>query len=110
MAELLAPHAYSRGVPHELFDALRAKDPVLWWEEPAGSAWLVTGYAELQEINRDPGHFSNWVGGIALTSVDDATLVYLRTNLLGMDPPAHTKLRRVVSRGFTPRFVGRLEA
>ena len=39
------------GIPHQLFDELRATDPVLWWEEPTGSAWVVTGYPELQEIN-----------------------------------------------------------
>ena len=31
-------------------------------------------------------------------------------SIIGMDPPAHTKLRNVVSRGFTPRRIGALEA
>ena len=31
-------------------------------------------------------------------------------SIIGMDPPAHTKLRNVISRGFTPRRVGALEA
>ena len=31
-------------------------------------------------------------------------------SIIGMDPPAHTKLRNVISRGFTPRRIGALEA
>ena len=30
-------------------------------------------------------------------------------SIIGMDPPAHTKLRNVISRGFTPRRIGALE-
>ena len=30
-------------------------------------------------------------------------------SIIGMDPPAHTKLRNVISRGFTPRRIAALE-
>jgi cytochrome P450 len=60
-------------------------------------------------VSRDHATFSSWEGGTMTQDMDPMGLTVVRMMLLNMDPPAHTKLRNLVNRGFTPRQVARLE-
>jgi cytochrome P450 len=110
--DLVDPRAYADGVPHELFAELRARGgvhrhravPILPGGRPVGF-WSVVGHAEIQQANRD------WETFTARNNVviDPAPSERSGSMLVSMDPPAHTRLRRLVTAGFTPRMIGRLE-
>jgi cytochrome P450 len=115
--DLTDPALYAAGNPHEVFRELRAKRPVHWHGpielpsnmDAAGARsdgfWAVLGHPEITEINRDWERFR---------AADGPTLVAFPpemrgTALIWMDPPDHTRLRKLVSSGFTPRMLRRLD-
>jgi cholest-4-en-3-one 26-monooxygenase len=106
------PALFEPGVPHELFARLRKEAPVSWHTEPAGAGfWAVTRHDDIVAVNRDALTYSSERGGSILTSdADPLLLEQQRLMMLNMDPPKHTKLRKIVNKGFTPRMVGDLEA
>jgi cholest-4-en-3-one 26-monooxygenase len=109
--DLSDPDLYVASVPHELFAELRREHPVFWHEETGGPGfWSVMRYHDLVSVNRDSGTFSSYAGGALMMSWDEETLAQQRMMMLNMDPPMHTRYRRLVNKGFTPRMVAELEA
>jgi len=97
------------GVPHEWFSFLRKNAPVWWHEEADGPGfWAVTGYDDCNTVNRDYGLFSSHAKGTFLWDMDDEQLLQQQLVMLNMDPPIHTRYRRLVNKGFTPRVVNQL--
>ncbi|WP_399083175.1 cytochrome P450 [Streptomyces sp. BBFR2] len=94
--------------PHAAYAALRTSGPVHRITGPDGQpAWLVTRYDDVRagladpRLSLDKRHATpGGYRGFALPPALDA-------NLLNMDPPDHTRVRRLVVRAFTP---GRVEA
>ena len=108
MIDLASPASFDGGQPHEQFRWLREHDPVHWHEEPDGAGfWAVTRYHDVKEVGRDPGTYSSYAGGIMLPDADEAALAAPRHMMLYMDPPEHTRYRKLVSSAFTPRNVAR---
>jgi cytochrome P450 len=117
-AELLHdPRTYENGVPLAVLARLRAEEPVCWVEEPpllglpgGPGYWLVTRHADVETVTRQAKLFSSWLGA---TQVRDpataADLAFVRRMMLNMDPPEHSRLRRLLTRSFTARAVARLE-
>lgn len=74
----------------------------------AWPAWFVTGYAEVRAALTDPRLLKDWrkrpQSGRAPAEVSD----FINTNMLNMDPPDHTRLRRLVLKAFTPRRIAAL--
>jgi cytochrome P450 len=110
---LVDPATYEDGPPLELLRRLRARAPVAWVEEPAlhgqpaGSGfWLVLRHADVERVLRDPATFSSWLGATQVR--DAADLAWVRRMMLNMDPPDHSRLRRLLTRSFTPRAVAAL--
>jgi cytochrome P450 len=111
------PASYVRGVPFDALARLRRESSVTWVREtpvlgwPGGPGfWLVLRHAEVQEVMTSPQRFSSEAGGTQIR--DPATpeaLAYVRRMMLNMDPPEHSRLRRLLSRSFTPRAVAQLE-
>jgi cytochrome P450 len=111
------PATYVAGVPFEALARLRREGPVAWVPEvpvlgwPRGPGfWLVLRHAEVESVLRRPELFSSALGATQIR--DPATpraLSYVRRMMLNMDPPEHARLRRLLSRSFTPRAVARLE-
>ena len=109
--DLFSPEPYRQGFPHEAFTRLRRSAPVSWLDVPDDfqgehdpGFWLLTRHADVQAANRDTELFS------AL----DGPQLSLRPEMAGnmlvsMDGRAHLRLRKLISSGFTPRMVSRLE-
>jgi cholest-4-en-3-one 26-monooxygenase len=106
--DLLA-ETWGRGVPHDQFDRLRREAPVYRHPEPDGPGfWAVTKHADVRAVSHDSATFSSEVGGTFIPDQDEMALSQLRLTILNMDPPKHNRYRRLVSRGFTPRMIGKL--
>jgi cholest-4-en-3-one 26-monooxygenase len=107
--DLLDPDVFRTGRHHEMFRLLRAEDPVHWTDEPGGSGfWSITRHADLIEVNREPQRFSSAANGISIPDLGEEGAM-VREMMLYMDPPRHTRYRRLVNKGFTPRMIGLLE-
>jgi len=112
------PDLYSRRVPAEEFAELRRTAPVWWNSQPRGSAgfddegyWVVTRHADIVDISRNSDLFGSWENTaiIRLGQLQtEESLAMQRLIMLNIDPPQHTKLRAIISRGFTPRAIGNL--
>ncbi|MFV2039023.1 MAG: cytochrome P450 [Acidimicrobiales bacterium] len=108
-ADITKHDTYVNGVPHATFTRLRRDDPVSWWDETDGSGfWAVTRYADALQVSRDVDTFTS-SAGIRLEEMDHEQMQARRT-LMEYDPPEHTRLRRLLSRGFTRRTVETFEA
>jgi cytochrome P450 len=102
--------SYRSGFPHEVFERLRNEGAVHYQppvqfrqDEPATDFWSVVRHAEVQRANRDWETFSS----------NDSVSIYklpaqAGTTIVSMDPPQHTRVRRLISAGFTPRMIKRL--
>ena len=105
--DLADPALYDRGIPQDAFAELRAI-PGLAWNAIGGDAedgfWAVTRHADVVEVSRDPETYSSAVGHIQIYDIDEDAL-HARASMIDMDPPIHTRLRRLVSSAFTPRHV-----
>lgn len=96
--------------PYPVFEALRARAPVHWSE--AWGSWVVTRYADVTAILRDPRAFSNVGRSAAVERVPDEQRERLgpmfdsfRVGMPSSDPPAHTRLRTLVNKAVTPSRV-----
>ncbi len=73
-----------------------------------GVAYVVTRYADVRTVLVDP-RFSRAQAAASTTSAADFGLGALATDsIIGMDPPEHTRLRKLVARAFTARRVEQL--
>jgi cholest-4-en-3-one 26-monooxygenase len=101
---------YARGMPHEQWAWLRRNSPVHRHEEPGGRGfWAITKYEDIVRCHADNNLFSSYEGGTNIPDMPPEALVMIRTLMLNMDPPQHTKYRRLVSTGFTPKQINALE-
>jgi cytochrome P450 len=96
---------WAREVPHGEFARRRRDAPVAWSGEAAPNSgfWSVTRYADIVAASRDVAAFSSG-RGVSFEEPTDADLAARRT-IIDMDPPGHTRLRKVVSGSFTQRAV-----
>lgn len=98
------------------FSVLRAERPVSW-HPPVEDAliqdpndpgfWAVTRRADIVAVSRTNEVFLSG-NGVLFENVP-AELLEASQSFLAMDPPRHTKLRKLVSAAFTPRQVRRIE-
>ncbi len=107
-ADITNHDTYTSGVPHATFDRIRSEDPIHWVEEEDGSGfWAITRHADALTISRDTKTFSS-AQGIRLEEMAPDELEARRT-MMEFDAPEHTRLRRLVNRGFTRRSVAAYE-
>jgi cholest-4-en-3-one 26-monooxygenase len=114
--DLLDRDAFTHGVPHDWFTYLRANHPAYLHPEPKGGPgfWVFTRYADVQHIGRDGATFSSdqsrgGVIGLEEPVMDPPDFGDAKIMLM-MDPPQHTRYRKLVNRGFTPRMINALES
>lgn len=102
---------FRHGFPHELFTHLREEAPV--WRHPAVPGmerfdpgfWVLSKHADVQAVSRDFARFSSHDGPM----VPDMPPERQGTMIVTMEPPEHTRVRRLISAGFTPRMVAKLD-
>ncbi|MBY8887724.1 cytochrome P450 [Streptomyces sp. PTM05] len=103
--------------PYPAYAWLREHAPVRRTTLPSGvDAWLVTRYADARQaladarLSKNPVHHSEQAahakGKVGIPGERGAELM---THLLNIDPPDHTRLRRLVSKAFTPRRTAAFE-
>jgi cytochrome P450 family 142 subfamily A polypeptide 1 len=92
--------AFYAGDPHPAWEWMRRNEPI--YHDEANGIWGVTRYADVRALSLDPATFSNAEG--------IRPKFYAMPMMIEMDPPQHTKRRRLVSAGFTPRRIAQLNA
>ncbi|WKG06744.1 cytochrome P450 [Mycolicibacterium sp. HK-90] len=112
------PDVLLRGIPVEEFAQLRKTAPV-WWNEQGesifndGGYWVITRHEDIKTISRDGGTvWSTNAKGAVMRLPEGVTSEQLdltKALLINHDAPEHTRLRKLVSRLFTPRSVAALE-
>ncbi|MEX1254998.1 MAG: cytochrome P450 [Dehalococcoidia bacterium] len=121
---LLDLDRFVEGVPFEEFALLRAEAPVYLHPEPDGGPgfWVITTYHDIVTVSQDWATYSSAQGVVGLSRAerqyggDDAdpeaggpAAEGAQLMMLNMDPPKHTKLRKLVNTGFTMARINRLE-
>jgi cytochrome P450 len=98
--------------PYPAYAWLREHEAVRWTVLPSGvGAWLVTRYGDARQaladarLSKNPVHHTREGSARAKTGIPGERGADLMTHLLNIDPPDHTRLRRLVSKAFTPRRV-----
>ncbi|HLX47216.1 MAG TPA: cytochrome P450 [Streptosporangiaceae bacterium] len=88
------------GLPDPLLLELAADNPVLPVAGPGGKAWLITGHEAVREALSEPSRF---------TSVIDPAVTDARAragvSMVGLDPPDHTRVRKLAAKAFTARRI-----
>lgn len=93
--------------PYPLFDELQRHDPVL---EIDSGLWVITSHEAAQALLRHTSVSSNERNGrLAIPDPDDHYPEAMHQLLVFIDPPDHSRLRRLVVRAFTPRQVAMIE-
>ena len=117
--DFLDPDVNLKALPVAELAELRKSEPIHWVDVPGGTGgfgdkgyWLVTKHADVKEVSKRSDIFGSSPDGAIPVWPQEMTrdAIDLQKNvLLNMDAPQHTRLRKIISRGFTPRAVGRLE-
>ena len=111
------PEVLLQGIPVTEFAHLRKTAPV-WWNEQGesifddGGYWVVTRHEDIKAISRNGDLWSTNAKGAVMRLPDGVTADQLdltKALLINHDAPEHTRLRKLVSRLFTPRSVAALE-
>ena len=99
---------------HAVFDLLRRERPFAFFAEPeipglelGPGYYAVTRHADLEAISSQPAIFCSGEGAVSITDVP-ADLNEFYGSLISMDDPRHAKIRRIVSKVFTPRMLEQL--
>jgi cholest-4-en-3-one 26-monooxygenase len=114
------PDVCVKGLPVDELAELRTTQPIWWCEQTPGHAggfndggyWVVTKHKDVKEVSLRSDVFSSYENGVIPRFNDDIAredIEVQRFVMLNMDAPHHTRLRKIISRGFTPRAVGRLQ-
>lgn len=111
------PEVLLQGIPVTEFAHLRKTAPV-WWNEQGdsifddGGYWVVTRHEDIKAISRNGELWSTNAKGAVMRLPDGVTAEQLdltKALLINHDGPEHTRLRKIVSRLFTPRAITGME-
>jgi len=100
---------FQRGIPHEAFARLRREAPVRFQPGRDGGFWSLTRHEDVVAVNRDSRSFSSERRGIMMFDQTSLEGPEDPRMMIEIDPPRHTRYRKLVNRGFTPRMLATLE-
>ncbi|MGX1811723.1 cytochrome P450 [Nocardia sp. NPDC055321] len=115
------PELWATRNPVREFAELRSTAPV-WWNAQTdeqsggfhdGGFWVVSKHEDIKEISRSHELYSAQLKGAVIRLPGQVTIEQIELTgalLVNMDPPKHTKIRRIISKGFSPRAVEGLRA
>ncbi|GAA0523587.1 cytochrome P450 [Saccharopolyspora thermophila] len=113
------PDLLAERLPLAEFAELRRTAPVWWNRQPDRCGgfdddgfWVISRHADVKEVSRRSDIFSTWENTAIIRFNESMTREQIelqRFLLINIDPPQHTKLRKIVQRGFTPRAIKSLE-
>lgn len=111
--DLLTPPAFDGGIPHERFDAIRAQ-PGLYWQSHVpdtefGGLWVLTRTQDILEVDGDGERFSS-AQGVQHPQMMLKEDNFLNDIMIQMDGERHSRIRRVIARGFAPRLISQFES
>lgn len=98
------------------FAALRRRRPVPFYEEPVVLSgfergpgyYVLTRHADIFEASRRSDVFRSGQGATSITDMPEEFREFFGS-MIELDDPRHTRLRKIVSRGFTPRMLKRIQ-
>jgi cytochrome P450 len=100
---------------HEAFKALRREPGLRHFEEPdiiiappGPGYYALTRHADVVEASRRPQDFCSGRGAVNIPDLPTDLNEYFGS-MINMDDPRHAKIRRIVSRAFSPRMIQRFE-
>ncbi|GFG74252.1 cytochrome P450 [Mycobacterium botniense] len=113
------PDIYVERLPVDEFAEVRKAAPICWIEQPPGKGggfhdggyWAITKHKDVKEVSLRSDIFSSYENCVIPRFKNDIArddIDVQRFVMLNMDAPHHTRLRKIISRGFTPRAIGRL--
>ncbi|WP_343908371.1 cytochrome P450 [Nocardioides aquiterrae] len=91
--------------PYPVYESLRAAHPVYW--APPSNTWVLSRHADVEAAPLDPGTYSSASGIFPTPAGMEMTELFLP--MIMTDPPRHSQLRALVSRGFTARRIASVE-
>jgi cholest-4-en-3-one 26-monooxygenase len=113
------PDLYAQRLPRAEWEELRRTAPVWWQSQPRhrdgfddDGHWVLTRHADVKEVSRQDRIFSSYENGAIIRfqeNMERENIDMQRVIMLNMDAPQHTRMRSIVSRGFTPRAVNGLK-
>jgi len=102
------PYAYEiHEDPYPTYAALRERAPI--YRNESLGFWALSRHADVLAAFKDTQRFSN-DHGVSLDPESWGPQASAGTSFLAFDPPRHTRVRALVSKGFTPRRVAAIEA
>jgi cholest-4-en-3-one 26-monooxygenase len=112
------PDIYAHRLPVQELAELRRAAPVWWNEQPLdqggfgdGGYWVVSKHRDIRDVSLRTDVFSSATKSIVPRYREDLAQGQIeagRASMIMMDDPEHSRLRKIVSRAFTPRAVERL--
>lgn len=114
------PDIYAHRLPVQELAELRRAAPIWWNEQPLdkgrfadGGYWVVSKHRDIREVSLRSDIFSSAAKSIVPHYREDVAQGQIeagRASIIMMDDPEHSRLRKIIARGFTPRAVDRLRA
>jgi cholest-4-en-3-one 26-monooxygenase len=109
--DAISNETYRSGPPHDLYELMRRDAPIVKHRgiDPGSPPWFwaISRHADVVEVSRKFQTYSSARKG-ALVNQDRPDLEIARM-MIDTDPPEHTRLRNLVSRGFTPKVMRQME-
>ena len=83
-------------------------EPVASWALPGPGYYALVRHADVVEASRHPEVFSSARGATGIADLPVEFNEYFGS-MINMDDPRHARLRRIVSRAFSPRMIAQFE-
>lgn len=109
---LIDPDTYAEGMPYAELQRIRAQGSLVHFEDPRTGIpyWAAVRRDALDFISKHPQLFSSAERSPFPAEYPQDQVEHIhRKTIIGMDPPLHQKVRRIVRAAFTPKTVDSYE-